>query len=84
MKEKSLYITKSLQKGEIANQILSSIDYKNIKKNPKIFIKMSDIDVLHLAINTKTELFTFHNSNLRSKKKFGHRIPNYFLPIGQN
>jgi muramoyltetrapeptide carboxypeptidase len=52
--------------GDTANQILSLIDYEVIKKNPKIFLGMSDIDVLHLAINTKTNLVVFHGSNPKS------------------
>ena len=52
--------------GDTANQILSLIDYEAIKKNPKIFLGMSDIDVLHLAINTKTDLVVFHCSDPKS------------------
>ncbi len=52
--------------GDTANQILSLIDYETIEKNPKIFLGMSDIDVLHLAINTKTKLVVFHGSDPKS------------------
>lgn len=52
--------------GDTANQILSLIDYEAIKKNPKIFLGMSDIDVLHLAIYTKTKLVVFHGSDPKS------------------
>jgi len=52
--------------GDTANQILGLIDYNNIKQNPKIFLGMSDIDVLHLAINTKTGLVVFNGSNPKS------------------
>jgi len=52
--------------GDTANQIILLIDYNIIKKNPKIFLGMSDIDVLHLAINTKTNLITFHGSDPKS------------------
>lgn len=54
------------QGGDTANQILSLINYKTIKQNPKIFLGMSDIDVLHLAINTETGLVVFHGSDPRS------------------
>lgn len=54
------------QGGDTANQILSLIDYGKIKQNPKIFLGMSDIDVLHLAINTKTNLFVFHGPDPKS------------------
>jgi muramoyltetrapeptide carboxypeptidase len=52
--------------GDTANQILSLIDYGAIKKNPKIFLGMSDNDVLNLAINTKTDLVVFHGSDPKS------------------
>ncbi len=52
--------------GETANQLLPLIDFQNIKKNPKIFIGMSDIDVLHLAINKKTGLIVFNGSDPKS------------------
>ena len=48
------------QGGDTANQILPLINYEDIKKNPKLFIGMSDIDVLHLAINEKTGLIVFN------------------------
>ena len=52
--------------GHTAIQILSLIDYENIKKNPKVFLGMSDIDVLHLAINSKTGLTVFHGADPKS------------------
>ncbi|MCK9272403.1 LD-carboxypeptidase [Candidatus Gracilibacteria bacterium] len=54
------------QGGDTVNQILSLIDYELIKKNPKILLGMSDIDVLHLAINKKTGLIVFHGSDPKS------------------
>ncbi len=54
--------------GDTANQILSLIDYEAIKRNPKIFIGMSDIDVLHLAINKKTGLVVFNGPNPKNGK----------------
>ena len=62
-KIKAIY---SFQGGNTANQILDLIDYNAIKKNPKIFFGMSDIDVLHLAINTKTGLISFNSSDPKS------------------
>ncbi len=52
--------------GHITIQLLSLIDYNTIKKNPKIFLGMSGIDILHLAINSQTELTTFHGSDPKS------------------
>ncbi len=49
-----------LQGGEPANQILDLINYDLVKKNPKLFLGKSDIDVLLLALNKKTGLITIH------------------------
>lgn len=46
--------------GDGAPRILPDIDYKLIKRNPKILIGYSDITALHLAINQNTGLVTFH------------------------
>lgn len=45
--------------GYTSNQLLPFIDYKLIKKNPKIFIGFSDITAIQNAIFTKTGLVTF-------------------------
>ena len=49
-----------LQGGHPADQVLDLLDYDTITKNPKFFMGKSDIDVLTLAINKKTNLITFH------------------------
>ncbi|MGC8673250.1 MAG: S66 peptidase family protein [Thermoplasmata archaeon] len=41
-------------------RILSLIDFDVIKDHPKIFVGYSDITALHVAINQKTDLITFH------------------------
>ena len=41
-------------------QLLDHIDYGLIHANPKIFLGYSDITAMHLAINKKTGLVTFH------------------------
>lgn len=41
-------------------RILDMIDYELIRMNPKVFIGYSDITALHIAINQKAELVTFH------------------------
>lgn len=46
--------------GYGSNRIIESIDFEMIKNNPKIFIGYSDITTLHIAINEKTGLITFH------------------------
>jgi muramoyltetrapeptide carboxypeptidase len=46
--------------GYGSEQLLDGIDYELIRRNPKIFIGYSDITALHLAIQKKTGLVTFH------------------------
>lgn len=45
--------------GYGAGRLLDKIDYKLIKKNPKIFVGYSDITSLQMAILKKTGLITF-------------------------
>lgn len=49
-----------LRGGSGAARILPLLDYKAIRKNPKVFIGYSDITALHLAIYKRTGLVTFH------------------------
>lgn len=58
--DKSIKAIWCLQGGEPANQTLDIIDFDNVKKNPKLFMGKSDIDVLLLALNKKTDLITIH------------------------
>lgn len=46
--------------GSGAPRLLPDINYRLIKKNPKVFIGFSDITALHLAISLQTGLVTFH------------------------
>lgn len=41
-------------------RILDLIDYRMIRRNPKIFVGYSDITALHIAIQRKVRLVTFH------------------------
>lgn len=50
--------------GNTANTVLKYIDYKIIRSNPKIFMGISDITVLLNAIQTKTNMITFHGNDL--------------------
>ncbi len=45
------------------NRILPLIDFESIGNNPKFFCGFSDITSLHLSINHKTGLTTFHGPN---------------------
>jgi muramoyltetrapeptide carboxypeptidase len=46
-----------------STRILDRLDYDVIRENPKIFIGFSDLTALHLAIEKKTGLVTFHSPN---------------------
>lgn len=50
----------TLRGGYGCARLLNLIDFKLIKKNPKIFIGYSDITALHIAINQKSKLITYH------------------------
>ncbi|MBI2685012.1 MAG: LD-carboxypeptidase [Acidobacteria bacterium] len=50
----------AIRGGYGSAQILPSLDYAAIAKNPKIFQGYSDITAMHLAIHQKTGLVTFH------------------------
>ncbi len=50
--------------GNHSNQLLKFLDWKLIKKNPKIFLGYSDITVLHHAIYKKTGLVTFYGPSV--------------------
>lgn len=41
-------------------RILDMVDYDLIRKNPKVFIGYSDITALHISLNQKCDLVTFH------------------------
>ena len=46
--------------GYGCTRLIPHLDYKLIKKNPKVLIGYSDITALHMAIYEKTGLTTFH------------------------
>jgi len=58
-------------------RILDKIDYHMIRLNPKVFIGYSDITALHIAINQKSELVTFHGP-MASTELF-HKIDDFTL-----
>lgn len=49
-----------LRGGYGTPRILDKIDYELIKNNPKFFIGYSDITGLHIALNQKCNLVTYH------------------------
>ncbi len=50
----------SLRGGYGAARILNLLDYKMIRRHPKIFIGYSDITSLHSALQKKVNLISFH------------------------
>jgi muramoyltetrapeptide carboxypeptidase len=46
-------------------RILNLVDFDLIRRNPKVFIGFSDITLLHVAIQQRTGLLTFHGPNLQ-------------------
>ncbi len=63
---KAIFCTRG---GFSSNRLLNLINYQAVKKNPKIFMGFSDITVLLNAIFTKTNLITFHWSNVELLSK---------------
>jgi len=50
----------AIRGGYGAAQLLDRIDYALLRRNPKIFLGYSDITALHLAIQKRAGLVTFH------------------------
>jgi muramoyltetrapeptide carboxypeptidase len=49
--------------GYGTTRIIDKLDYDVIRRNPKILVGFSDITGLHIAVNEKTGLVTFHSPN---------------------
>ena len=56
-------------------RILGMLDYNAIRSNPKVFIGYSDITALHIVINQKCGLVTFHGP-MASTEVF-HKLDNF-------
>ena len=52
------------QGGDTSNTCLPYLDFNSIRKNPKIFMGISDITVLLNAFHAKTRLVTFHGNDV--------------------
>jgi len=50
----------AIRGGYGSGQLLDRIDYDLLRKNPKIFFGFSDITAMHLAIQKRAGLVTFH------------------------
>lgn len=46
-----------------SSRVLPYLDYESIRRNPKVVVGFSDITALHLAIQAKAGLITFHGPN---------------------
>jgi muramoyltetrapeptide carboxypeptidase LdcA involved in peptidoglycan recycling len=46
-------------------RLLERLDFDVIRRHPKVFVGFSDITALHLAIQNRTGLITFHGPNLQ-------------------
>ena len=57
----------AIRGGYGASQLLDRIDYDLIRANPKIFLGYSDITALHLAIQKRAGLVTFHGPVVLSR-----------------
>jgi len=72
-------------------KLLDLLDYKTVKKNPKILVGFSDITALHLAIHKKCNLVAFHGPMVASDfSRLSEYNKTYFLkaasqtePIGK-
>ena len=58
-------------------RIVDKLDYELIRKNPKVLVGFSDITGLHLAIQKKVGLVTFHGPNVDS----GFGVPQDLQPV---
>jgi muramoyltetrapeptide carboxypeptidase len=58
-----------LKGGYGTPRILPLLDYELIKKNPKVFLGYSDITGLHMVLNNKCDLVTFHGPMASSSIK---------------
>lgn len=63
--------------GNNSNQLLPLIDYKLVKKNPKIFMGYSDVSVLHFALQSQCGLATYYGPCLMTQFGEYPRILDY-------
>jgi muramoyltetrapeptide carboxypeptidase len=46
--------------GYGVSEIVADVDYDLIRRNPKVFVGFSDVTLMHLALQSRTSLVTFH------------------------
>ena len=52
--------------GDTSSHLMDKIDFENISKNPKMFVGYSDVTNLHVNINQRCNLVTFHGPMVKS------------------
>jgi len=75
--------------GNNSNQLLPYINYKLIRKNPKIFVGYSDISVLHFAFQSQAGLATYYGPCAMTQfgehpQPFNYTIQYFFRLILKN
>ncbi len=63
--DKSINAIWAVQWWYTSNRVLDLLDFELIKNNPKIFMWKSDIDMLNLVLNAKSDLITFHTPDIK-------------------
>ncbi|MBP1924459.1 muramoyltetrapeptide carboxypeptidase [Sedimentibacter acidaminivorans] len=66
--------------GDTSSHMMDRLDYEMIKNNPKIFVGYSDVTNLHVALNQKCDLVTFHGPMVKSNmlNKYDYFTKNSF------
>jgi muramoyltetrapeptide carboxypeptidase len=78
--DKSIRGIFAIRGGYGASRLLDMLDYKMIKKNPKVFAGYSDVTAIHNVLNQKCKLITFHTPMASSElyKGVDNYTMNYF------
>ena len=65
-RDKSIKAIWCLRGGISSSHVVDKLDYAEIKRNPKIFVGYSNITTLHVMLNQKSSLVTFHGPMVRT------------------
>lgn len=79
--DKEVDIIMCLRGGYGTTRILNMINYEIIKDNPKAFIGFSDITGLHLALNQKCNITTYHGIMAASSPRWDEFTYNSILNV---
>ena len=64
-----------LRGGYGTSRLLTRLDYRLVRRNPKIFLGYSDITALHCALLTRAQLVSFHGPTINSDLLKGELDP---------